>query len=184
MNQVSLIGNLTKDTELRYSTGQNQTAICRFTVAVNDGYGENQRTSYIPIVVFGKIAENCDKFLFKGSKVGIVGRIQTGSYEKDGRKVYTTDVVASNVEFLTKRDSENGFYQNHGDFSNYPQQPQYQPQQAPQYPQQPQYVPNPQPQPVQQTVTAPQYAPPQPQNPPQTDMGGFTALTDDDIPFE
>ena len=100
MNSVVLVGNLTRDPELRYSTGANQTAICRFGIAVNDGYGENQRTSYINIVVFGKQAENCDRYLAKGRKVAIEGRIQTGSYEKDGQKVYTTDVVANRVEFL------------------------------------------------------------------------------------
>ncbi|MBQ6495845.1 MAG: single-stranded DNA-binding protein [Firmicutes bacterium] len=100
MNSVVLVGNLTRDPELRYSTGANQTAICRFTVAVNDGYGDNERTSFISIVVFGKQAENCDRYLAKGRKVAISGRIQTGSYEKDGQKVYTTEVVANRVEFL------------------------------------------------------------------------------------
>ena len=66
MNNVNLIGNLTRDPELRYSTGANQTAVCRFTIAVNDGYGDKQRTSFIPIVVFNKQAENCDRYLAKG----------------------------------------------------------------------------------------------------------------------
>ena len=104
MNSVILIGNLTRDPELRYSTGANQTAICKFSIAVNDGFGDNKKTSFIPITVFGKAAENCDRFLKKGSKVCVNGRIQTGSYEKDGRTVYTTDVIANNyggVEFLT-----------------------------------------------------------------------------------
>ena len=104
MNSVILIGNLTRDPELRYSTGQNQTAVCRFTVAVNDGFGDRQRTSFIPIVVFGKTAENCDRYLKKGSKVCVNGKIQTGSYEKDGRTVYTTEVIANNyggVEVLS-----------------------------------------------------------------------------------
>lgn len=100
MNSVMLIGRLTRDPELRYSTGSNQTAICRFSIAINSGYGDNQRTDYPNIVVFGKQAENCDRYLNKGSQVAIEGRIQTGSYEKDGRKVYTTDVIANRVEFL------------------------------------------------------------------------------------
>lgn len=99
MNSVQLIGRLTRDPEVRYTSGQNQTAVARFSVAVNDGYGENERTSYINIVV-GRAAENCEKYLAKGRQVGITGRIQTGSYEKDGRTIYTTDVVASRVEFL------------------------------------------------------------------------------------
>lgn len=113
MNSVVLIGNLTRDPELRYASGGNQTAVCRFTIAVNDGFGENKRTSFIPIVVFGKPAENCDRYLQKGSKVCINGRIQTGSYEKDGRTIYTTDVVANNyggVEFLSGSQGGQGNY--------------------------------------------------------------------------
>lgn len=103
MNNVNLIGNLTRDPETRVTTGERQTTLCRFTIAVNDGYGEKQKTSYINIVAFGKTAENCEKFLSKGNKVGVIGRIQTGSYiNKDGQKVYTTDVIANEVEFLTK----------------------------------------------------------------------------------
>lgn len=104
MNVVNLIGNLTKDPEVRYSTGTDNTAICRFTLAVSDGYGEKQKTSFIPIVVFGKMGENCERFLKKGSKCAVFGRIQTGSYEGKNGKVYTTDVIANNVEFLTKRE--------------------------------------------------------------------------------
>ena len=100
MNIVNLIGNLTRDPDVRYTTGANQTAVGRFSIAVNDGYGDKKRTDYPNIVVFGKQAENCQRYLHKGSKVAITGRIQTGSYEKDGHKVYTTDVVANNVEFL------------------------------------------------------------------------------------
>lgn len=100
MNSVILIGNLTKDPELRYTTGDDAKAVCRFSLAVNEGYGEQQKTSFINIVVFGKQAENCEKYLAKGRKAAVNGRIQTGSYEKDGRKVYTTDVVANRVEFL------------------------------------------------------------------------------------
>ncbi len=100
MNTVCVVGNLTKDPDLRYSTGANQTAIGRFSIAVDDGYGEKKRTNYISIVVFGKQAENCERYLHKGSKVAIKGRIQTGSYEKEGHKVYTTDVVVEQIEFL------------------------------------------------------------------------------------
>ena len=106
MNTVALIGRLTKDPEVKYTAGENPTAVARFSIAVNDGYGENERTSYINIVAFGKQAENCERFLSKGRQVGITGRIQTGSYEKDGRTVYTTDVIASRVEFLGGRAAE------------------------------------------------------------------------------
>ena len=97
MNNVSLIGRLARDVMMQMA---GETQVARFTVAVSDGYGENERTSFIPIVVFGKQAENCSKYLAKGRQVGITGRIQTGSYEKDGKTVYTTDVIASRVEFL------------------------------------------------------------------------------------
>ena len=111
MNNVNLIGNLTKDPEVRYSTGAESTAICRFTLAVSEGYGDKQKTSYIPIVVFGKSGENCEKYLKKGSKCAVNGRIQTGSYEGKNGKVYTTDVIANNVEFLTSKpkDEPEGF---------------------------------------------------------------------------
>jgi single-strand DNA-binding protein len=98
MNSVNLIGRLTKDPEIRY-TGD-QKAVAKFTVAIDDGYGDAKKTNFISIVVFGKQAENCERFLAKGKLVGISGKIQTGSYEKDGRKVYTTDIVANNVYFL------------------------------------------------------------------------------------
>ena len=106
VNVVVLIGRLTKDPEVKYTAGENPTAVARFSIAVNDGYGENERTSFINIVAFGKQAENCERFLSKGRQVGITGRIQTGSYEKDGRTVYTMDVIASRVEFLGGRAAE------------------------------------------------------------------------------
>ena len=99
MNQVNLIGRLTRDPDVRYT--QDQKAVARFSIAINNGYGDNQRTDYPNIVVWGAQAENCEKYLSKGKLVGISGRIQTGSYtNKDGNKVYTTDVVANRVEFL------------------------------------------------------------------------------------
>ena len=103
MNSVSLIGRLTKDPDIRY-TAESQMAVARFSIAINrpprrDG-GE-QQTDFTNIVVFGRQAENCERFLKKGRLVGVQGRLQTGSYtNKDGVKVYTTDVVANNVEFL------------------------------------------------------------------------------------
>ena len=106
MNNICVTGHLTKDPEVRYSTGENPTAICRFGLANNEGYGDRKKTNFLNVVVFGKQAENCEKFLKKGSKVGITGRIQTDSYEKDGRKVYTTDIVANNVEFLSSSEAK------------------------------------------------------------------------------
>ena len=98
MNNWTGIGRLTRDVDLRYTP--QELAVARFTMAIDDGFGEKKKTNYIPIIVFGKQAENCENFLAKGRLVGIKGKIQTGSYEKDGKKVYTTDVVAEQVEFL------------------------------------------------------------------------------------
>ena len=109
MNRVELIGRLTRDPELRY-TGSN-IATTRFTLAVNRPFqsqnGE-QGTDFINIVVWRKQAENVKKYCTKGSLVAVEGRIQTGSYERDGQRVYTTDVVADSVQFLeSKAQSEN-----------------------------------------------------------------------------
>lgn len=102
MNNVSLIGNLTRDPEIRWS---NDLAIARFSIAINK-IGKDKGADFPNIVVFGKQAENCERFLTKGKKVGITGHIQTGSYEKDGQKIYTTDIVADRIEFLTPHNQE------------------------------------------------------------------------------
>ena len=107
MNKVILIGRLTKDPELRY-TSNTQTAVARFTLAIDRpvASGQERQADFIRITVFGKQAEAVDRYLKKGSQAAISGRIQTGSYDgKDGKKVYTTDVVANSVEFLTKPNS-------------------------------------------------------------------------------
>lgn len=102
MNLVSLIGRLTRDPEVRYT--DKQLAIARFSVAIdrgNDKNGESRGADFPNVVVFGRTAENCERYLQKGSQVGVQGRIQTGSYtNKDGNKVYTTEVIADRVEFL------------------------------------------------------------------------------------
>lgn len=99
MNSVILIGRLTKDPELSFTPSQ--TALCKFTIAVDRQSKEEKTADFIRIVVWGKQAENCDRYLFKGKQVAVNGRIQTGSYkDKDGKTVYTTDVIAGNVEFL------------------------------------------------------------------------------------
>lgn len=101
MNNVILIGRLVREPELRYTSGS-QMAVCRFTLAIDRRVkqGEEKKTDFPNIICFGKTAENCEKFLAKGRKVAVQGRLQTGSYEKDGVKHYTTDVIADNVEFL------------------------------------------------------------------------------------
>ncbi len=110
MNSVVLIGRLTRDPEVRY-TPSTQMAIATFSVAINrpqikDG---EKKADFPRVTVFGKQAENCEKYLAKGRLVGIQGRIQTGSYKnKDGATVYTTDVVADRVEFLEWGDRPQG----------------------------------------------------------------------------
>lgn len=102
MNSVELIGRLTKDPEVKYSAGQNQTAVCRFTLAVQREGREG--ADFVRCVAFGKAAENLAKYKKKGAQIAILGRIQTGSYEdRDGRTVYTTDIIADRVEYIGGR---------------------------------------------------------------------------------
>ena len=106
MNKCHLIGNLTADPQIRYT--QSGKAVARFTLAIDDGYGENKRTDYPVVIVWGKSAEAVGNSLHKGSKVGVNGKITTSSYEKNGQKVYTTEVTADmygGVEFLDKKQS-------------------------------------------------------------------------------
>ena len=106
MNKIMLIGRLTRDPEIRYSTNDNNTAIARYTLAVNRPFRKNgeQQADFLPCIAFGKTAEFAEKYLAKGMRVAIEGRIQTGSYtNRDGQKVYTTDVVVERQEFLEKR---------------------------------------------------------------------------------
>ncbi len=107
MNKVMLIGNLTADPIANTFTSGSSN--CRFTLAVSR-YNPNGEDSadFIGITVWNKIGESCVRYLTKGSKVAVIGRIQTGSYEKDGRKVYTTDVIAEQVEFLTRAGESGG----------------------------------------------------------------------------
>ena len=129
MNNVVLIGRLTRDPEMKYTTGQSQMAVTTFTLAIDRPVkqGQEKQTDFIRITAFGRMAENCDRYLAKGRRAAVQGRIQTGSYtNKDGKTVYTTDVVANNVEFLGggqgRNDGRGG-----GSYQNQYQQP------APQY---------------------------------------------------
>ena len=108
MNVVILIGNLARDPEKTFTNSG--MAVTRFTVAINRFSRKEGGDSadFIRVTAFDKQAELVEKYLHKGSKVGVEGRIQTGSYEKDGKTVYTTDVIANRVEFLdSRRDSDN-----------------------------------------------------------------------------
>ena len=106
MNKIMLIGRLTRDPEIRYSTNDNNTAIARYTLAVNRPFRKNgeQQADFLPCIAFGKTAEFAEKYLAKGMRVAVEGRIQTGSYtNQEGQKIYTTDVVVERQELLEKR---------------------------------------------------------------------------------
>lgn len=107
MNKVILMGRLTRDPEVRYSQGEQATAIARYTVAVDRRFrrdGDSQTADFIGCVAFGRQAEFAEKYLRKGTKIALTGRIQTGSYtNRDGQKVYTTDVVVEEQEFAESK---------------------------------------------------------------------------------
>ncbi len=115
MNKVILIGRLTRDPEVRYSQGDNSLAIARYSLAVDRRFkrpGEAD-ADFINCVTFGKSAEFAEKYLKQGTKIAVTGRIQTGSYtNKDGQKVYTTDVVVEEHEFVeSKASASDGGFQ-------------------------------------------------------------------------
>ncbi len=118
MNKVILMGRLTRDPEVRYSQGENATAIARYTLEVDRRFNRNnddQTADFISCVAFGRSGEFAEKYLHKGTKIAVTGRIQTGSYtNKDGVKVYTTDVVVEDQEFA---ESKNASQQAGGDYA-------------------------------------------------------------------
>lgn len=110
MNKVILMGRLTRDPEVRYSQGENAMAIARYTLAVdrrfNRNNGDDQTADFISCVAFGRAGEFAEKYFRKGTKIAITGRIQTGSYtNKDGVRVYTTDIVVEEQEFAESKNS-------------------------------------------------------------------------------
>ncbi len=112
MNKVILMGRLTRDPEVRYSQGAEPMAVARYTLAVDRrGRREDngQNADFISCVAFAKNGEFAEKYLRKGTKIAITGRIQTGSYnDREGRKVYTTDVVVEDQEFAESKNTQNG----------------------------------------------------------------------------
>ena len=110
MNKVILMGRLTRDPDIRYSQGANTTCVARYTLAVDRKFKqEGQPTAdFINCIAFGKLGEFAEKYLHKGVKIAVTGRIQTGSYtNKDGQKVYTTDVVVEEQEFCESKSQSN-----------------------------------------------------------------------------
>ena len=118
MNKVILLGRLTRDPEVRYSQGDSASAVARYTLAVDRRFrrdGDGQTADFIGCVAFGRAAEFAEKYLRQGTKIAVTGRIQTGSYtNRDGVKVYTTDVVIEEQEFAESKaasGSSNNSYQ-------------------------------------------------------------------------
>ena len=109
MNKVILMGRLTRDPDVRYSAGENSTAVARYTLAVDRRFrrdGDSATADFIGCVAFGRQAEFAEKYLRQGTKIAITGRIQTGSYtNREGQKVYTTDVVVEEQEFAESKNA-------------------------------------------------------------------------------
>ena len=114
MNKVILMGRLTRDAEVRYSQGENSTAIARFSLAVDRRFrrdGDEQTADFINCVAFGRTAEFLERFGRKGTKFVLEGRIQTGSYtNREGQKVYTTEVVVEDQEFAESKASSDSYH--------------------------------------------------------------------------
>lgn len=112
MNKVILMGRLTRDPEVRYSQGENALAIARYTLAVDRRFNRNSdenTADFINCVAFGKAGEFAEKYFHKGIKIAVTGRIQTGSYtNKDGVKVYTTEVIIEDQEFAESKNASSG----------------------------------------------------------------------------
>jgi single-strand DNA-binding protein len=102
-NLVSLIGRPTKEMDFRQN-GEN--SVARFSLAVDRKFSKEKQADFISCVAFNKTAENLNKYVKKGQKIAVMGEIRTGSYEKDGKKVYTTDVVVSEFEFASSKSEE------------------------------------------------------------------------------
>ncbi|MDR0596169.1 MAG: single-stranded DNA-binding protein [Clostridiales Family XIII bacterium] len=164
MNLVVLVGNLTRDPEVRYT--QSGMAVANINIAVNrvspkDGGPDSD---FFRVTVFGKQAENVERYLSKGKKVGVEGRIQNDNYEKDGQKIYRDTIIANRVEFLSPRGSGEGGSRSVPDWSDpFDPAPAGSRQPAPE-------------------ASAPQAAPASAAQQPPT---GFSALEDDedDLPF-
>ena len=126
MNKVILMGRLTRDPEVRYSAGENALAIARYTLAVDRRFRRDGEATadFISCVSFGRTAEFAEKYFHQGMRVSISGRIQTGSYtNKDGQKVYTTDVVVEEQEFAESKatsDANAGSFSHAGGFQQAP----------------------------------------------------------------
>ncbi|MDD5802851.1 single-stranded DNA-binding protein [Blautia sp. HCP3S3_H10_1] len=116
MNKVILMGRLTRDPEVRYSAGENALAIARYTLAVDRRFRRDGEASadFIPCIAFGRAAEFAEKYFRQGLKIAVTGRIQTGSYtNREGQKVYTTEVVVEDQEFVESKAASDNYAASH-----------------------------------------------------------------------
>lgn len=121
MNKVILMGRLTSDPNVKYTQGNEPMAVAKYSLAV-DRRGKDKGTDFISCTSFGRLGEFAEKYLHKGTKVLICGRIQTGNYtDKDGKKVYTTDVIVENCEFAESKKDDNATPQADENFMNIPE---------------------------------------------------------------
>lgn len=118
MNKVILMGRLTRDPEVRYSQGEQSTAVARYTLAVDRRFkrdNDQQTADFIQCIAFGRSGEFAEKYFRKGTKITVCGRIQTGSYtNQEGQKIYTTDVIVDEQEFAESKAASEGNYQQNG----------------------------------------------------------------------
>ncbi len=140
MNKVILMGRLTRDPEVRYSQGENAQAFATFTLAVDrrmrrsgtDGGDQQQQADFLRCVTFGRQAEFAEKYLHQGTKIALTGRIQTGSYtNRDGQKVYTTDIVVEDMEFAESKAANDSYRARNAGSMQAQDRPQSQPQDRP-----------------------------------------------------
>lgn len=112
MNKVILMGRLTRDPEIRYSTNGSNTAVCRFTIAVDRRFqkpGEERQADFIPVVAFGKTGEFCSKYFTKGNRIAVVGAIQTRTWDDaEGKRHYATEVIVEEAHFADSKGGGNG----------------------------------------------------------------------------
>lgn len=109
MNNVILIGRTASEIDLRYTTGDHSLAVGKFSIAVQRK-GKDKGADFISCVAFGRTAEILEKYVSKGHRIGVCGHIQTGSYEQDGHKVYTTNVIIDEFDFLEPKKQDTGFF--------------------------------------------------------------------------
>lgn len=125
MNKVLLMGRAVREPDVKYTAGDTPLAIARYTLAVNRRYSKDGDADFIRCVAFGKAGEFAEKYVQQGTKLIVEGRIQTGSYEKNGKTTYTTEVVVESQEFAESKKNSQNAGENNNDFINVPDDVQF-----------------------------------------------------------